>query len=112
LNGENESVQVACSELISAQIESPERKEIILQAETTDQPILKSIQRLAAEEHRLFAQEMRTDADHARLSEIKIELDQCWELLRQCQAQRDAKQSPNQARDAAAGDRRKLRRMI
>jgi hypothetical protein len=37
--------------------------------ETTDQPTLKSIQRLAAEEHRLFAHEARTDADHARLGE-------------------------------------------
>jgi Protein of unknown function (DUF2630) len=83
-----------------------------MKAETTDQPILKSIQRLAAEEHRLFAQEVPADADNARLSEINVELDQCWELLRQRQAQRDAGQNPNKAQGAAAGDRRKLRRMI
>ena len=61
-----------------------------MKVETTHQPILKSIQRLTAEEHRLFAQEVPTDTDHARLSEINVELDQCWELLRQRQALRDA----------------------
>jgi Protein of unknown function (DUF2630) len=83
-----------------------------MKAQTTDQPILKSIQRLAAEEHRLFAQEVPTDTDHARLSEINVELDQCWDLLRQRQALRDARANPNKAHSAAAGDRRKLRRMI
>jgi len=48
-----------------------------MKAGTTDQPILKSIQRLAAEEHRLFTQELPADTDHARLSEINVELDQC-----------------------------------
>jgi hypothetical protein len=77
------------------------RKQIILRTETTDQPILKSIQRLAAEEHRLFASEVRTDADHARLSQINVELDQCWELLRQRQALRDAGRNPDKARRRA-----------
>jgi hypothetical protein len=88
------------------------RKQIIMKVETTDQPILKSIQRLMAEEHRLFAQEVPTDPDHARLSEINVELDQCWDLLRQRQALRDAGGNPNKADNAEAGDRRKLRRMI
>jgi hypothetical protein len=83
-----------------------------MKVETTDQPILKSIQRLMAEEHRLFAQEVPTDPDHARLSEINVELDQCWDLLRQRQALRDAGGNPNKADNAEAGDRRKLRRMI
>jgi hypothetical protein len=88
------------------------RKQIIMKAETTDQPILKSIQRLAADEDRLFAQEAPSDTDHARLSEINVELDQCWVLLRQRQALRDAGGDPNKADNAEAGDRRKLRRMI
>jgi hypothetical protein len=83
-----------------------------MQYKTTDQPILKSIQRLTADEHRLFAQEAPTDIDHARLSEINVELDQCWDLLRQRQAQRDAGVNPDKEHSAAAGDRRKLRRMI
>ena len=32
---------------------------------------------------------MPTDTDHARLSEIHVELDQCWDLLRQRQVLRD-----------------------
>jgi len=88
------------------------RKQIIMKVETTDQPILKSIQRLTAEEHRLFAQEAPTDPDQARLSEINVELDQCWVLLRQRQALRDAGGNPDEADNAEAGDRRKLRRMI
>src|SRR5260370_37401431 len=49
--------------------------------EAEDQSVLKHIQQLAAEEHRLFAHEALTDADRARLAKINIELDQCWDLL-------------------------------
>jgi uncharacterized protein DUF2630 len=83
-----------------------------MKVETTDQPILTSMQRLMAEEHRLFAQEVPTDPDHARLLEINVELDQCWDLLRQRQVLRDAGGNPNTADNGEAGDRRKLRRMI
>ena len=83
-----------------------------MKVETTDQPILKSIQRLTADEHRLSVQEVPTDTDHARLSEINVELDQCWDLLRQRQALRDAGGNPDETHSAEAGDRRKLRRMI
>ena len=62
-----------------------------------EQPVLKTIQELAAEEHRLFQHEALTDADRARLAEINIELDQCWDLLRQRQALRDAGRNPNDA---------------
>jgi hypothetical protein len=88
------------------------RKQIIMRTETIDQPMLKSIQRLAAEEDRLFTSKVRSDAEGARLSQINVELDQCWELLRQRQALRDAGQNPSQPYIAAAGDLRKLRRMI
>ena len=83
-----------------------------MRTESTDQPMLKSIQGLAAEEDRLFTSNVRSDTDRARLSEINVELDQCWNLLRQRQALRDAGGNPNKADTAAAGDRRKLRRMI
>ena len=74
--------------------------------------MLKSIQHLAAEENRLFTSEVRSDADRARLSQINVELDQCWDLLRQRQALRDAERNPNKAHIASAGDIRELRRMI
>jgi hypothetical protein len=63
----------------------------------TDQSVLKTIQELAAEEHRLYEHEALTDADRARLAKINIELDQCWDLLRQRQALRDAGRNPNEA---------------
>jgi hypothetical protein len=65
--------------------------------EAEDQSVLKHIQQLAAEEHRLFAHEGLTDRDRARLAKINIELDQCWDLLRQRQALQDAGRNPNEA---------------
>jgi hypothetical protein len=65
--------------------------------EAEDQSVLKHIQQLAAEEHRLFAHEALTDADRARLAKINIELDQCWDLLRQRQALHDAGRNPKEA---------------
>jgi Protein of unknown function (DUF2630) len=53
--------------------------------EAEDQSVLKVIQHLAAEEHRLYQHEALTDADRAWLAKINIELDQCWDLLRQQQ---------------------------
>ncbi len=68
-----------------------------MKEQTTDQSVLKHIQTLAAEEHRLYAQESLADADAARLKKIQVELDQCWDLLRQRQARRAAGQNPNEA---------------
>ena len=65
--------------------------------EAEDQSVLEVIQRLAAEEHRLYAHEALTDTDRARLAKINVELDQCWDLLRQRQALRDAGRNPNEA---------------
>jgi len=64
---------------------------------TTDQSVLKHIKGLAEEEHRLFEQESLAEADTAKLKKIQVELDQCWDLLRQRQAKRAAGQDPNQA---------------
>ena len=68
-----------------------------MKEQTTDQSVLKHIKDLAAEEHRLYAQESLADADAARLKKIQVELDQCWDLLRQRQARRAAGQNPNEA---------------
>jgi len=37
-------------------------------------------------------------ADKSRLSSIEVELDQCWDLLRQRRAKREFGDDPNQAR--------------
>jgi hypothetical protein len=63
----------------------------------TDQPVLNHIQELVAEEHRLYAQGTRAAADHERLAKLNIELDQCWDLLRQRRALRETGQNPNDA---------------
>jgi Protein of unknown function (DUF2630) len=68
-----------------------------MKEQTTDQSVLKHIKGLAAEEHRLFEQESLAEADAAKLKKIQVELDQCWDLLRQRQAKRSAGQDPNQA---------------
>jgi hypothetical protein len=65
--------------------------------EAEDQSVLNVIQQLAAEEHRLYEHEALTDADRARLTKINIELDQCWDLLRQRQALQDAGRNPDEA---------------
>ena len=64
---------------------------------TTDQSVLKHIKGLAAEEHRLFEHDSLSEADAAKLKKIEVELDQCWDLLRQRQAKRAAGQNPNDA---------------
>lgn len=40
---------------------------------------------------------MRTKADQKRLANIQVELDQCWDLLRQRRALRDVGEDPNEA---------------
>jgi hypothetical protein len=70
-----------------------------------DEPIIARIEALVAEEHELLAREQadatRGEAlsdDRARLESVSIELDQCWDLLRQRRARRSAGQDPGEAR--------------
>ena len=65
--------------------------------ESKDLPVLGHIDSLVKEEERLYAQSELTDEDRGRLAKIKVELDQCWDLLRQRQARRAAGQDPNEA---------------
>jgi uncharacterized protein DUF2630 len=62
-----------------------------------DQPLLDRIQHLASEEHRLYSHGSLSDADQERLAKIKIELDQCWDFLRQREALRAAGKDPKKA---------------
>ena len=70
-----------------------------------DWQIVEQIDRLVAQEHELersHADESLTDEDRARLQQIEVQLDQCWDLLRQRRARRDAGKDPAEAqvRDA------------
>ena len=67
-----------------------------------DQSILHRIQHLVDEEHRLDSQKSRSPEDHERHRALQVELDQCWDLLRQRRAKREYGQNPDDAhvRDA------------
>lgn len=65
-----------------------------------DPQIHGAIDDMVAEEHRLWEREAAgeaTDADRQRLEALRVSLDQCWDLLRQRRARRDAGQSPGGA---------------
>jgi Protein of unknown function (DUF2630) len=58
-----------------------------------DTRIHDNIESLVAEEHELWDREASgaaTDTDHQRLEQIRVSLDQCWDLLRQRRALREA----------------------
>jgi Protein of unknown function (DUF2630) len=65
-----------------------------------DPEIHASIEDLVAEEHELWQRESdgtATDGDRERLRQVKVSLDQCWDLLRQRNALRDAGRDPDAA---------------
>ena len=66
--------------------------------QSKDQPVLGHIDGLVKEEERLYAQPQLTDDDRDRLAKIKVELDQCWDLLRQRDARREFGQDPKAAK--------------
>jgi hypothetical protein len=62
-----------------------------------DDEVIARIHRLVDEEHRLHAHSPMKDADHERLRDVEVELDQCWDLLRQRRALRRAGEDPSEA---------------
>jgi hypothetical protein len=65
-----------------------------------DPKIHNSIDRMVAEEHQLWEREATGQASEShrqRLEALRISLDQCWDLLRQRRARRDAGQDPDGA---------------
>ncbi|GAB3064665.1 DUF2630 family protein [Intrasporangium mesophilum] len=71
-----------------------------------DPSIQSHIKSLIDEEHRLRSAlqdgAITVDEEHARLGRIEVELDQCWDLLRQRRAKREFGENPDEAqvRDA------------
>ncbi len=67
----------------------------------TDSETLGHIRELVAEEKALRAQVQRGDVtaseEHERLRRLEVELDQCWDLLRQRRALRDSGGDPREA---------------
>jgi hypothetical protein len=66
--------------------------------EDRDQSVLNRINRLVKEEEQLYARSELADDDRGRLSELKVELDQCWDLLRQRRALREFGEDPDKAK--------------
>jgi hypothetical protein len=60
-----------------------------------DSQIHSEIEKLVAEEHELWDREEPGDAE--RLAKVKVSLDQCWDLLRQRRAYREAGLDPEAA---------------
>jgi hypothetical protein len=68
-----------------------------MQSQTSDGSVLRHIEELVSQEHRLQAQAALSEEDRARLRAVGIELDQSWDLLRQRRALRAAGQDPDRA---------------
>ena len=66
-----------------------------------DADIIERINQLAHEEHQLFEKESEGEAsaaDRERMKRLEVTLDQCWDLLHQRRARRNAGLDPNEAR--------------
>ncbi|MBN9486725.1 MAG: DUF2630 family protein [Alphaproteobacteria bacterium] len=63
----------------------------------TDQTVLKHIEQLVVEEKKLYAKGDISDEEKGRLDRINIELDRCWDLLRQRRALREFGRNPDEA---------------
>ncbi len=66
-----------------------------------DSDLIERINQLAHEEHALFEKESEGQAspsDRERMKDLEVTLDQCWDLLHQRRARRDAGLDPEEAR--------------
>jgi hypothetical protein len=66
----------------------------------SDEDVLQRINELADEEHQIFQREARGEAspsERERLKNVQVTLDQCWDLLHQRRAMRDAGMNPDDA---------------
>ena len=63
----------------------------------TDERVLGTIQKLVDEERALHTSEGRDDNAQSRLEQIRVELDRCWDLLRQRRALREFGEDPDRA---------------
>lgn len=66
-----------------------------------DNEILHRIEELVNEEHDLLkrSEHSQLEADqHERMQSLQVNLDQCWDLLRQRRARREFGENPNEAK--------------
>ncbi|HLX55847.1 MAG TPA: DUF2630 family protein [Ktedonobacteraceae bacterium] len=66
----------------------------------TDTELILHIEKLVREEHELMQHAEGIgldDEQHARMKQLEVSLDQCWDLLRQRRARRHAGLNPDEA---------------
>ena len=66
-----------------------------------DNEIMRQIEILVKEEHTLTNRSQQgglNEAEHARMRQLEVNLDQCWDLLRQRRALRSAHLDPDEAK--------------
>ena len=66
-----------------------------------DTEVLQNIQKLVQEEHELMQHAEGvglTDEQYARMKQLEVSLDQCWDLLRQRRARREMGLNPDEAK--------------
>jgi hypothetical protein len=64
---------------------------------TDDNSVLNHIEKLVQEEEHLYQKDELSDDDRGRLAQLKVELDQYWDLLRQRRALREFGEDPDRA---------------
>ena len=62
-----------------------------------DNKVLHHIQKLVTAEETLYSKNDLSEKDKQRLRQMEVELDQCWDLLRQRRALRDVGKNPDEA---------------
>lgn len=77
----------------------------------SDESIAARIERLVSEEHELRDREQTDspnpaalDEDRERLRTVEVELDRCWDLLRQRRAREDTGENPDTARERSVNE--------
>ena len=71
----------------------------------TDEDVHQRIDELVAEEHRLeraHIGQALSEAERQRLKDLEVQLDRCWDLLRQREARRRAGLNPEDAQVRSA----------
>jgi len=69
-----------------------------MEDQARDASVLTHIQKLVEEEHGLFDKGSLDASESQRLSNLQVELDQCWDLLRQRRALRETGHDASEAR--------------
>jgi len=73
-----------------------------MSAAQSDTSVLERINLLVEEEERFYGKSQLSEEDGKRLGELKVELDQCWDLLRQRRALREFGKDPDTAKARSA----------